>query len=45
LLVEVEQTGVACHTGRHNCFFRAIRDGKFETIAPVLVDMDKSEKD
>jgi len=41
LLVEVEQTGVACHTGRHNCFFRAIRDGKLETIAPVLVDMDQ----
>ena len=45
LLVEVEQTGVACHTGRHNCFFRAIRDGRLETIAPVLVDMDKLEKD
>ena len=45
LLVEVEQTGVACHTGRHNCFFRAIRDGQLETIAPVLVDMDKKEKD
>ena len=45
LLVEVSQTGVACHTGRHNCFFRAIRDGKLETIAPVLVDMDKMEKD
>ena len=45
LLVQVEQTGVACHTGRHNCFFRAIRDGTLETIAPVLVDMDKMEKD
>jgi phosphoribosyl-AMP cyclohydrolase len=39
LLVEVEQTGVACHTGRHNCFFRAIRDGELEVIAPVEVDM------
>ena len=45
LLVEVEQTGVACHTGRHNCFFRAIRDGNLETIAPVLVDMEKMKKD
>jgi len=45
VLLLVEQTGVACHTGRHNCFFRAIRDGKLETIAPVLVDMDKMEKD
>ena len=40
LLVLVDQTGVACHTGRHNCFFRAIRDGALETIAPVMVDMD-----
>ena len=39
LLVEVEQTGVACHTGRHNCFFRAIRDGQLEVIAPVEVHM------
>ncbi|MBS0219324.1 MAG: phosphoribosyl-AMP cyclohydrolase [Proteobacteria bacterium] len=39
LLVEVEQTGVACHTGRHNCFFRAIRNGELETIAPIEVDM------
>ena len=40
LLVLVDQTGVACHTGRHNCFFRAIRDGALEAIAPVMVDMD-----
>jgi phosphoribosyl-AMP cyclohydrolase len=40
LLVLVDQTGVACHTGRHYCFFRAIRDGALETIAPVMVDMD-----
>ena len=41
LLLEVEQTGVACHTGRHNCFFRAIRDGELTEIAPVEVDMAK----
>ena len=41
LLVLVEQTGVACHTGRHNCFFRAVRNGELKTIAPVLVDMDQ----
>jgi phosphoribosyl-AMP cyclohydrolase len=45
VLLLVDQTGVACHTGRRNCFFRAIRDGKLETIAPVIVDMDKLEKD
>src|SRR5471032_2247796 len=38
LLVLVDQTGVACHTGRHNCFFRAIRGGELETIAPVVID-------
>jgi phosphoribosyl-AMP cyclohydrolase len=33
LLLLVEQTGVACHTGRRSCFFRALRDGKMVTIA------------
>ncbi len=36
LLLLVEQTGVACHTGRKNCFFRAVRDG-------VLVEIAKPE--
>ena len=45
LLVEVSQTGVACHTGRHNCFFRAIRDGRLETIAPVVVEMNTPDKE
>jgi phosphoribosyl-AMP cyclohydrolase len=45
VLVLVEQEGVACHTGRHNCFFRAVRDGKLEEIAPVIVDMNKLGKD
>ena len=39
LLALVDQVGVACHTGRHNCFFRALRDDRLETIAPVLVEM------
>jgi phosphoribosyl-AMP cyclohydrolase len=38
LLLLVDQTGVACHTGRRSCFFRAWRDGHLETIAEVLVD-------
>jgi phosphoribosyl-AMP cyclohydrolase len=42
LLVLVDQIGVACHTGRHNCFFRAIRHGALEEIAPVLVDPKQS---
>ncbi|MGH6882523.1 MAG: phosphoribosyl-AMP cyclohydrolase [Hypericibacter sp.] len=38
LLLLVDQEGVACHTGRRNCFFRAWREGQLETIAEVLVD-------
>ncbi len=37
LLLLVDQTGVACHTGRRSCFFRAARDGGVETIADVEV--------
>jgi len=38
VLVRVDQTGVACHTGRRDCFFRVVRDGKFIVDRPVLVD-------
>jgi len=38
LLALVDQTGVACHTGRRNCFFRAIRDDALAEIATPLVD-------
>jgi phosphoribosyl-AMP cyclohydrolase len=33
VLLLVEQDGVACHTGRRNCFFRAWRDGQWSVIA------------
>ena len=45
VLMLVDQFGVACHTGRHNCFFRAIRGGKLEEIAPVQIDMTRIGKD
>ena len=41
LLLKVDQTGVACHTGRRSCFYRALRDGRLETIAPVQTDPAK----
>jgi phosphoribosyl-AMP cyclohydrolase len=28
LLLQVRQTGPACHTNRRNCFYRAVRDGE-----------------
>jgi phosphoribosyl-AMP cyclohydrolase len=40
LLLLVDQTGVACHTGRRNCFFRAVRDGALVEIAAPLVSPD-----
>jgi len=40
LLALVDQTGVACHTGRRNCFFTAIDTDGAREIAPVLVSPD-----
>jgi len=37
LLLLVDQHGVACHTGRRNCFFRAARDGALVEIAAPVV--------
>ena len=38
LLLQVDQTGVACHTGRRSCFFRAVRNDEVVTITEQLVD-------
>jgi phosphoribosyl-AMP cyclohydrolase len=39
LLLEVEQRGgIACHTGRHNCFFHRYEDGQWRAVEPVLKD-------
>ena len=39
VLFEVEQVGgIACHTGRHSCFFRELRDGNWVEVDPVLKD-------
>jgi phosphoribosyl-AMP cyclohydrolase len=37
ILLLVDQTGVACHTGRRSCFFRALREGEVVTIAEPIV--------
>ena len=41
LLLLVDQTGVACHTGRRSCFFTAIRGGERKVIADVLMPPEK----
>jgi phosphoribosyl-AMP cyclohydrolase len=36
VLLLVEQHGVACHTGRRSCFFRAWRGGDWSVVAEPL---------
>ena len=38
LLLLVDQTGPACHTGRKNCFYNAVRGDRVEVIAEPLID-------
>jgi phosphoribosyl-AMP cyclohydrolase len=30
--------GIACHTGRHSCFFQKLENGVWHTTTPVLKD-------
>lgn len=39
VLMQVEQIGgIACHTGRHNCFYKQYGDGEWKEVDPVLKD-------
>ena len=39
LLLMVEQVGgIACHTGRHNCFFNKLENKQWVVVAPVIKD-------
>jgi phosphoribosyl-AMP cyclohydrolase len=38
LLEVVQKGGIACHTGRHNCFFRELHGDRWVTVEPVLKD-------
>lgn len=39
ILLKVEQMGgIACHTGRHNCFFQKLDGKEWVSIEPVLKD-------
>lgn len=35
---EGHDPGIACHTGRHTCFFQQLDQGRWLTIDPVLKD-------
>ena len=48
LLLEVTQLGhdpaaptVACHTGRHSCFFQRLEGGAWTAVEPVLIDPER----
>lgn len=39
VLITVEQLGgIACHTGRHNCFFQQLQGDDWVTVEPVIKD-------
>lgn len=39
ILLQVEQVGgIACHTGRHNCFFKKLENGHWLIDQPVIKD-------
>ena len=48
LLLRVTQLGhdpgIACHTGRHSCFFQRYENGAWHSVEPVLVDPERIYK-
>ena len=49
VLLKIEQVGgIACHTGRHSCFYQKLegeaKKGSWVTVEPVLKDPDKIYK-
>ena len=48
LLLKVTQLGhepgIACHTGRHSCFFSVLEHGEWKAVDPVLKDPESIYK-
>lgn len=48
LLLKVDQLGhdptIACHTGRHSCFFRRWENGAWRDVEPVIEDPERIYK-
>ena len=38
------EPGIACHTGRHSCFFSVLQDGEWKAVDPVLKDPESIYK-
>jgi phosphoribosyl-AMP cyclohydrolase len=42
ILLEVEQLGgIACHTGRHNCFYKQLQGDQWVVVEPVIKNPQK----
>jgi len=42
LLLTIEQVGgIACHTGRHSCFFHKFENGQWKAVDPVIKDPEQ----
>ena len=44
VLLQVDQAGIACHTGRRSCFFSAVREGNIRIISDVMIEPKKLYK-
>ncbi|MFN4034143.1 MAG: phosphoribosyl-AMP cyclohydrolase [Fimbriimonadales bacterium] len=38
VLIQVEQVGVACHTGHRRCFFREAQGDELVEVEPVIIE-------
>ncbi len=41
VLLVVDQTGPACHSGRRNCFYNAVRGDRLEVISEPLISPEE----
>ena len=48
VLLKITQTGhepgIACHTGRHSCFYQSLQNGQWQAVDPVLKDPESIYK-
>ncbi len=44
LLQVVQKGGIACHTGRHHCFYQQLENEQWQTTEPVLKNPDEIYK-
>lgn len=41
VLIQVEQVGVACHTGHRRCFFREAQGDELVEVEPVIIEPEQ----